>query len=192
MQRRQLLRCAALAGLAAPALVAVPPAAAHTPYRQWDIFRQRYLQILTSRTDLEGDALGDVWVALLRERLPLSRALVSRARDIVRIASLLKTDQAKLAILSAADAEAVFAGKAPFEDYVPMPLHVLLDRGSHVLVARSDLPLHHGFLITATLMDEARTLNIAVPPQGKFGMPVHAGALAVLRGEKLEMPPGQP
>jgi hypothetical protein len=185
MQRRTFLSYAAVG--AAPAWWAAP-AAAHMPYRQWDIFRKRYLQILTSRTDLDGDALGDEWVALLRDKLPLSRALVSRARDMERIASLLKTDQGKLAVLSYADAEAMFGGKTPFEDYAPMPLEVLLDHGAHLLVTRQDLPLHHGFLITATLMEQAGALHIAVPPEGKFGMAVHAGARSYLRGETLEMP----
>ena len=186
MQRREFLVSTALGVVSAGWATS---AAAHMPYRQWDIFRQRYLQILTSRTDLDGDALGDAWVALLRDKLPLSRALVSRARDMLRVASLLKTDQGKLAILSYADAEAMFSGKAPFEDYAPMPLEVLLDRGTHLLVTRKDLPLHHGFLITTTLMEQAQALRIAVPAQGKFGMALHAGASSYLRGEKIDLPP---
>jgi hypothetical protein len=182
MKRRTLLLCALC--------VALPPgrAAAHTPYRQWDIFRQRYLQILTSRTDLVGDALGDRWVALLREKLPLSRALVSRARDMIRVASLLKTDQGRLAILSYADAQAMFQGQEPFDQFAPMPLDVLLDSGAFLLVARQDLPLHHAYLITASLMEEAGELHIHVPPDGRFGMALHPGALSVQRGERIEMP----
>ncbi|MFZ2649523.1 MAG: hypothetical protein WA210_05400 [Burkholderiaceae bacterium] len=183
MQRRELLISAAVAGL--PVL----PAAAHTPYRQWDIFRKRYLQILTSRTDLEGDALGDQWVAALREQLPLSRALVSRARDLVRIASMLKTDQAKLACLSYADAQAMFAGTPPFGEFMPMPLEALLDSSSHLLVTRQDLPLHHAYLIVAALMNEANALRLAVPLEGKFGMTLHRGARSYAAGDKLEMPP---
>ena len=94
------------------ALTAFPlrPALAHSPYRQWDIFRKKHLQILTSRTDLDGDTTGDEWVALLLDRLPLSQAMVSRARDMRRVASLLKTDQAKLAVLSYSDAKAMMSG----------------------------------------------------------------------------------
>jgi hypothetical protein len=183
MKRRKFLFSAALGALAPL------PAQAHTPYRQWDIFRQRYLQILTSRTDLKGDDLGDQWVAVLRDKLPLSRALVSRARDMVRVASLLKTDQGKLAILSYADADAMFKGQPPFDEFAPMPLELMIDNGAYLLVARRDLPLHHGYLIVATLMEEAGALRIDMPPEGKFGMGVHAGAKSYMRGEKLEMPP---
>lgn len=177
-----------IAGLALP----LHAARAHTPYRQWDIFRKRHLQILTSRSDLDGDNTGDAWVALLLERLPLSQAMVSRARDTRRIASLIKTDQAKLAVLSHDDAKAMVAGAAGFEEYSPMPLQVLLDNGRHLLVARENLPLHHAFVVTAALMEEASSLRLAVPVDGKFGMKVHPGARSVALGEQLEMPKAEP
>lgn len=186
MKRRTLLtRAAALAALACWPLT---PALAHTPYRQWDIFRRRHLQILTSRSDLDGDAVGDTWVATLLERLPLSRAMVSRARDTGRVASLLKTDQAKLAVLSYADAKAMTDASGPFGDYVPMPLQLLLDDGRYLLVARENLPLHHAFAVTAALIEAAGELHLSVPLDGRFGLPVHAGARAAALGERIEMP----
>ncbi|MFK7997769.1 MAG: hypothetical protein AB8B87_26820, partial [Granulosicoccus sp.] len=95
---------------------------AHTPYAQWDAYRVRHLQVLTTRADLVGDAIADKWVAVLAEHLPESKAVVSRARNFVRMASLLKTDQAKVAVLSYADAKAMFEGTAPFEEYGPVEL----------------------------------------------------------------------
>jgi hypothetical protein len=187
MNRRNLL-LGAVAGIASLTLT-FRVAHAHSPYRQWDIFRKRHLQILTSRSDLEGDDTGDVWVALLLERLPLSQAMVSRARDMRRVASLLKTDQAKLAILSYADAQAMLSGATEFEEYAPMPLQLMLDNGKHLLVARENLPLHHAFVITATLLEEAKSLGLAVPLEGRFGMSVHPGARSAAMGEKIEMPP---
>jgi hypothetical protein len=189
MQRRRFIK--QTAGLfAAGVLPALAPSItrAHTPYAQWDIFRQRHLQILTSHADLAGDDIGDIWVALLREKLPLSRAMVSRAHDMPRVAALLKTNQSKLAVLSYMHARLMFTGAPPFEDYAPMPLEVLVDDGKYLLVTRADLPLHHGFLITATLMSEAAKLNLIDPGKGRFGMPLHAGARAFMSGEKLDMP----
>jgi hypothetical protein len=178
VQALGVLACAALPGASA---------LAHTPYAQWDVFRKRHLQILTSQADLAGDDLGDLWVEVLREKLPLSRAMVSRAHDMPRIAALLKTNQSKLAVLSYMHARLMFTGAAPFEDFAPMQLEVLVDNGKHLLVTRTDLPLHHGFLIAATLMTEKR-LGLIDPGKGRFGMPLHAGARAYLSGEKLEMP----
>lgn len=186
MQRRRFTALAST--LMAMALLPVSAVFAHTPYRQWDIFRKRHLQILSSHSDPTGDTLAESWAEVLASRLPLSRAMVSRARDIIRSAALLKSDQAKIAVLSYADAKAIFDGTAPFEDYKPMPLQVLMDNGTHLLVARSDLPLAHGFLVVVTLLEEAQALQLAVPLDGKFGITVHAGARAAALGENIELP----
>lgn len=186
MNRRTWLLGAA--SIAASLALPFQSAQAHSPYRQWDIFRKKHLQILTSRSDLDGDNIGDEWVALLLERLPLSQAMVSRARDMRRVASLLKTDQAKLAVLSYDDAKAMIAGVAGFEEYSPIPLQVMLDNGTHVLVARENLPLHHAYVVTATLLEEARPLHLHVPLDGQLGMRVHPGARSAALGETLEMP----
>lgn len=159
---------------------------AHTPYGQWDSFRQRHLQVLTSRSDLTGDAYADTWVAVLAEHLPKSKAVVSRARNFVRVASLLKTDQAKLAVLSYSEAKAMLDGAAPFEDFGPMPIQLLVDNGSHLLVARSDLPLEHGYLLVATLLEQATELHLSVPMQGKLGLTLHPGGHAAASGEPLQ------
>jgi len=175
-------------GVLSAALLPTHLAFAHTPYAQWNIFRKRHLQILTSQADLAGDDVGDLWVEILREKLPLSRAMVSRAYNMTRIAALLKTDQSKLAVLSYTHAQQMFKGAAQFEEYGAMPLEVLVDNGKYLLVTRSDLPLHHGFLIAATLMGDAEKLDLLNTGAGRFGMPLHAGARAYLSGEKLEMP----
>ncbi|MFK8083413.1 MAG: hypothetical protein AB8B97_24295 [Granulosicoccus sp.] len=153
---------------------------AHTPYAQWDAYRVRHLQVLTTRSDLQADAIADKWVAVLAEHLPKSKAVVSRARNFVRMASLLKTDQAKVAVLSSGDAKAMFEGTAPFEEFGPIKLQVLLTDGAYLLVTRADLPESHGFLMVSTLLDEETGLNLAVPDTGIHGMKVHAGALAAL------------
>ena len=143
---------------------------------------------MTSHADLAGDDIGDLWVEVLRAKLPLSRAMVSRAHDMRRIAALLKTNQSKLAVLSYMHARLMFTGSPPFEDYAPLPLEVVVDDGKYLLVSRPDLPLHHGFLLAASLMAEAQKLNLIDPGKGRFGMPLHAGARAFFSGEKLEMP----
>lgn len=153
---------------------------AHTPYAQWDAYRERHLQVLTTRSDLAGDAIADKWVAVLAEHLPESKAVVSRARNFVRMASLLKTDQAKVAVLSHADARAMSEGAAPFEEYGPVELQVLVDNGSYLLVSRADLPENHGLLVVSTLLEEGAGLDLFVPLQGVYGMVTHPGALAAL------------
>jgi len=153
---------------------------AHTPYGQWDSFRTRHLQVLTSRSDLVGDAVADEWVAVLAKHLPKSKAVVSRARNFQRVASLLKTDQAKVAVLSYEQAQSMFNGSTPFEEFGPIALQILLDNGKYLLVTRDDLPNKHGALVVDTLLDQGVGLQLSVPESGLFGMEVHPGAREVV------------
>lgn len=153
---------------------------AHTPYGQWDSYRIRHLQVLTSRSDLVGDAIADQWVAVLVEHLPKSKAVVSRAKNFRRVASLLKTDQAKVAVLSYEQAQSMINGSTPFEEFGPLALQVLLDNGEYLLVAREDLPKEHGFLVVDTLLERSDGLQLMVPEVGPFGMQVHPGAQEVV------------
>jgi len=180
MNRRGFLAAAMIACLA-------PPAGAHTPYRQWKVFRQRFLLIMTSRTDPAGDALGDRFAEVLLAELPQSRAMVSRAIDLERIASLITTDQANIAVLEHAAARALVRGEAPFADYGPFPLQAIVQTESHRLVCREDVPLHHGYMIAGALMDHAADLGIRIPA-GEEAMPLHPGAAAYARGETIESP----
>lgn len=165
------------------AVVPIADLRAHTPYGQWDSFRTTHLQVLTSRSDLAGDAVADKWVAVLAEHLPKSKAVVSRARNFVRVASLLKTDQAKVAVLSYEQAESMFDGTTPFEEFGPMPLQLLLDNGTYLLVAKDDFPEQHGYLVVATLLEQATLLKLSVPTGGLFGMDAHPGAISAAAGD---------
>ena len=179
MNRRRFLGGLVLGTAAAPVF-------AHTPFRQWKVFRQRYLLITTSRTDPQGDALGDRFVEILVEELPDSRAMVSRAINLQRIASLITTDQANLAILEHSTARALVAGSTPFAEYGPFPLQAIVQSDAHVLVCREDVPLHHGYLLAATLMAHSTDLGIRIGEGGD--LPVHPGAAAFARGEVVEPP----
>jgi hypothetical protein len=179
MDRRRFLLAAVLG-------TAALPAAAHTPYRQWGIFRQRYLLITTSRTDPAGDALGDRFAEVLLEELPESRAMVSRAIDLNRIASLITTNQANIAILERTSALAFVRGDTPFADFGPFPLQAIVRTDDHCLVCRDDVPLHHGYLIAAALMDHGADLGIRIAEPGE--LEVHPGAAAFARGEVVEPP----
>jgi hypothetical protein len=147
------------------------------------------MQIMTSLEDVPGDDTGEAWVAVLRDKLPLSRAMVSRAHKMTRTASLLKTNQVKLAVLSYTHAQQMLSGAEPFAEFAPMGLEILVDNGKHLLVARTDLPLYHGYLVTMALMESADALKLLKPATSRFGMALHPGAQAYFSGEKLAPPP---
>jgi hypothetical protein len=184
MDRRRFLLASVLAGAVLGAVAG--PAAAHTPYRQWRVFRQRHLLITTSRTDPRGDALGDRFAEVLLQELPESRAMVSRAIDLRRIASLMTTDQANIAVLEHATAVALARGDPPFADYGPFALQAMVRTEAHCLVCREDVPLHHGYLIVATLMAHGEALGIRIPEPDELSL--HPGAAAFARGEAIEPP----
>jgi hypothetical protein len=150
------------------------------------VFRQRHLLITTSRTDPRGDALGDRFAEVLLQELPESRAMVSRAIDLRRIASLMTTDQANIAVLEHGAALALARGEPPFAEFGPFALQAMVRTDAHCLVCREDVPLHHGYLIVATLMAHGEALGIRIAEPGELA--VHAGAAAFARGEAVEPP----
>ncbi len=184
MDRRRFVATALAAVLAGgPA----PPARAHTPYNQWVIYRRRHLLILTSRADPRSYPLGKVLAGILSENLPASRARPSRAPDSNRIASLISTKQMEVALLTREEAVALLRGREPFRDYGPVPLRALFEVGDYLLVARSDFPAAHAYLVAATL--DANRAALGGTPGAVPGIagtfPVHAGVIAYSAGIEL-------
>jgi hypothetical protein len=171
------------------ALPWAPTAQAHTPYRQWRVMRERYLMILSSRTDPESDVLAERLAATLQKVLPEANAIVSRAPQEERIASLLTTGQVRLAVMSRETALALFLGDGNFRDYEGKKLRAMLEIDGHLLVTVEDFPRHHAWLVTSALAEHAEGLTVRVPDDGDAksgaGIPTHRGALGYLRGEPL-------
>lgn len=161
---------------------------AHTPYRQWTLFRRTHLLIGSTRADAPSYAIGQQVATLLAEALPESRARVSRAPDLWRLASLISTGQWQVAIVARDDARAMTIGAAPFEDFGPIALRGLLEIGEHRLICRADFPDRHAYLVTATLAEHMERLPHATPPDPSDPeIAIHPGALAYLIG----LPPPQ-
>ena len=181
MNRRRALSALAAAG----SLLLL---AGHSPYRQWKLYRQSHLLLFTTREDPGSDALGETLAARLREVLPDSRAGVARAANRQRLASLLSSNQADVAVMPMSEALALYQGVAPFADFAPMPLRVLVEGEGYQLVCRDDFKKQHAWLVAEALMREPRAAPLAVPQReaGAGGVPTHPGALAFARGEALD------
>ncbi|MEX0960114.1 MAG: hypothetical protein WDZ63_12570 [Burkholderiales bacterium] len=172
------------------AVLLSPAALAHTPYRQWKVMRERYLMILSSRTDPESDVLAERLAAILQQVLPEANAIVSRAPQEERVASLLTTGQVRLAVMSRESAQALYTGTETFGDYEGKQLRVMLEFDRHLLVTVEDFPRHHAWLVTSALVEHAGELPVTVPDtageQADGGIPAHSGSLGFGRGESLE------
>jgi hypothetical protein len=164
--------------------------AGHTPYRQWKVYRQTHLLVFTSRDDPGSDELGERIAARLRAVLPDSNARVARAPHVARIASLITTGQADVAVLSHANAVALFARREPFGDSLPVALRVLVQTPQYQLVCREDFKPEHAYLVAEALVGDPAVPALTVPAreEGTEAVPTHPGAFAVLRGEPLAEP----
>ena len=182
MTRRQLLWRAAL-GLPAAALLA-----GHTPYRQWQVYRRRHLLIGTSREDPTGFELGRRIAALLDRELPESRARAARAPGVRRLASLLSTGQLPTALLPAAQAADLRAGRGAFADYGATDLRALFRFGDRWLVTPADFPAWQAYLLTATLAEHGTGLGGHTPAAAEAPVPVHPGAAAFVAGAPMPQP----
>jgi hypothetical protein len=182
LRRRQFLRT----GLIASAWLAT---GAHTPYRQWQVYRQRHLLIGTSRADAPSYPLGQRIVEVLNAHLPASSARVTRGPDPWRLASLLTSGQLEVVLLSAADVAALRDGRAPFLAFGPTQLNVLFAYRDHFLVCRPDFPGHHAYQVVQALAMNAQAIPGAHPvdPTGS-PVPIHAGARAYALGEPMPPP----
>jgi hypothetical protein len=164
-------------------------ASAHTPYRQWQVYRRRHLLIGTSKTDARSYALGKQIVSVLAQHLPESSPRVTRGPDPWRLASLLTTAQLEVVVLAEADVAALRDGRPPFEAFGPTELRTLFCFGAHWLVVRPDFPDRHAWQVVRTLSQHAEELASAAPAKPAASpVPVHAGALAYAAGEPLPPP----
>ena len=190
MRRRDALPMVAgaawAAGAACVALgTSVPRAArAHTPYRQWEVYRRKHLLIGCHRDDPASYAFAKGLVGTLAARLPEARSRVARGPSAGRIASLLATEQMEIAVLQRGVAAPMAAGSGDFVPYGPIALRTLLELGDHLVVARADFPAHHAWLVTRALEERrARATN------GAPALPEHPGASAFRAGGAMPHPP---
>ena len=95
---------------------------AHSPYRQWDVYRKTRLVLLACKADPQSLELGSALAKLYVQRLPESRATMARARDGNDVVRLLASRQLDVAVMRETDAHAAVAGKAPYADTGGVPL----------------------------------------------------------------------
>ncbi len=183
MNRRQLL-CLAASSAGWVLL------SGHSPYRQWIVYRETHLIILTSRDDLGADDLGEKFAAIVRGALPDSQAAVGRGPRVQRIASLISTRQVAVGVVSRPNALAMYRGEGPFRQYGAIALRVLVQNDGYRLVCHNDFLPQHGFLLAEALMENGKDLGLSIPAQGAAGsgdIPPHVGALAFAERRPLDL-----
>ena len=180
---RRALLAAALAGAAL--LVPGQALLAHTPYRQWKVYRQRHLMIGASREDEGSYPKAKAIQAFLEMHLPEASARVARARTRKRLGDLLATDQIRIVVLSLGDAVALGRGAPPFRG--PVEVRTLWRFGDHAMVVRRSFPPAHAWMLARTFLEHGTTLAGSSPAPAHAEVPLHEGVRTARGGGP--MPP---
>lgn len=176
--RRKLSRRSFIGAFLAAALQPMS-SSAHTPYKQWAVYRQKHLLVGCHKDDPETYELSKEIVALLETDLPTASARVARAPAATRLASLLATDQLNVAVLAPETAVAMQSGAGIFAAYGSIALGTLLPIGNKVLVAHQRLHDNHAWQITKALqpMTTADVKTVSPP------LAWHKGSLEYVLGK---------
>ncbi|MGF1476862.1 MAG: hypothetical protein ACFB6S_15010 [Geminicoccaceae bacterium] len=164
--------------------------AAHTPYRQWQVYRQKHLLIGCHKDDPKTYALAKAIVGLLQDHLPDAQARPARAPRAARLASLMGTGQLQTAVLAPKTAMALAVGTAPFENYGPTAIGGVVRVDGYVLVARNAAPHHHVWLLTEALMEAGNAPGSRFMVEPPSALDPHAGAASYFAGEPPHPPEG--
>lgn len=124
---------------------------AHTPFPQWKVYRKLHLFIVVNRENARAYDLGQAIAHVLADEIPESRARVTRARDLWRLASLISTHQLDVALLPRAELTAWQSQTPPYNQLQPTQLNELFEIDGYVLISRDDFRPDHAALIKATL-----------------------------------------
>lgn len=173
IERRRFLKT----GAAASAAVFL---SGHTPYQQWVVYRRKHLLIGCHKDDPRTYDLARFTVEILGAQLPAAKARVARAPHAGRLASLLGTGQMDVAIIDAASAVAMTEGSGIFAPYGKTALHLLAPINNRVLVAQTDLPASHAWLLTKALID--KELQTGPNSLNESGLQWHPGSAKFLHG----------
>ena len=176
----KLTRREVLVALAAGAIA--PAAQAHTMFNQWVVYRQKHLLIGSHRKDPETYDLSQELVLTLEHLLPEASARSARAPHPERLASLLGTRQLELAILSVESGTDAI-GDGDFAPYGAIPLTLVTDLKSHLLVAHEDFTRHHAWLVAAALDEVGFGLG---SPANQSSLVMHSGVRAFRNGVPLD------
>ena len=159
MKRRDLLK----GGVGSFALL---PVLGHTPFPQWKVYRKRHLFIVVNREDPVACELGDAIALTLATELPESRALATHARDALRLASLISTEQLDVALVHRAELEAWQRGDSPYDQLESVELKELFAVNDYVLISREDFSPDHAAVVSQTLATHPGLMALGIPPTG--------------------------
>ena len=155
---------------------------AHSPWGQYQVYRQKHLLVLSTRDDSESYPYSKKLVEALNVAVPSAKARPARAVNLERAYNLLRTDQFQFAILSSSNVSMLRRGIGQFEGRQTIDLRTIYEFGELEFVVRADFPenlvavIAQGVLETLPMLPSAASIDkVRTNPN------IHPGALKVLR-----------
>ena len=120
---------------------------------------------------------------MFEKYLPEASPRPARAKDFMRVHSLLISDQMPVAVLSKEIAHSLIQGKGKFKAYSPVEMKLLYDFGDMVLIARPKMPNNHAWRIVDAIIrsNNFKTFNY----ESDLYFDLHQGALGALKGDPM-------
>ena len=167
-------------------LVFSNPVLAHSPWGQYQVYRQKHLLIMSTISDGPTYAYSNKIVKAINEVIPKAKARPARAKNFERVHSLFKTKQMHLVLLSKSNAKALLEGSGPFSDFGAVNVRTLYAFGDMLLLVQPDFPDSHVWLLADAFKKSYKSLPGALPPEKMMSLTnLHPAALLAIRGDPL-------
>ena len=167
-------------------LVFLIPAFAHSPWGQYQVYRQMHLLIMSSIPAGPTYPYSNKIVKAINEVIPEAKARPERAKNFDSVHSLFKTKQIQLVLLSKSNAKALLEGSTPFSGLGPGEAKGLYAFGDLLLLGQNDFPDSNVWLLADALKKIHNRLPGALTPQQVMVLPnLHHSALLALRGNPI-------
>ena len=159
------------------------PAFAHSPWGQFQVYRQKHLLIMSTIPDEPTYPYSKKLVEVINQVIPEAKARPARAKNFERVHNLFKTKQMHLVLLSKSNAKALLEGSGPFSDFGAVNIRTLYAFGDMLLLVQPDFPDSHVWLLADAFKKIHSRLPGALTPQQIVVLPnLHPSALLAFRG----------
>ena len=154
---------------------------AHSPWGQFQVYRQKHLLVLSTRDDLPSYPYSKKLVNALNKSVPEAKARPARAINLERAYNLLRTNQFQFALLSKANIEMMRSASDQFEGKDKIDLKTIYEFGDLEFVVQPDFPedlvavVAHGVVESLSTLPEAKPVSEVISNEK-----LHAGACKVL------------
>ena len=160
--------------------------AGHSPWGQYQAYRQQHLLVMSTREDVPTYPFSKKLVKVINQELPEASARPARARTFKRVQSLLSTGQIPLLLLSRKNARALIQGIGPFKKFGKTKSSIIYNFGDLVLLAEPNFPNRYAWQLTKVFMDPvSESIGATSPLKTRQVADIHQGTMMALNGESI-------